>query len=187
MALIAIDAVIDIPLHTLVVLVGLRLGVTNGAREHRIVRWIRVAVVARGCSPMLHGEPGVVEVSSLPRIRGVAGQAGSRKSSRLMVGVGCAVVVLLVAGITVSRKVGVVIVHMARAAGHLKVRAGQRPAGGAVIELAIGPQDGVMTHLALLRESCRLMRRIVGVVVVGQMAGHTRCVGQFVVVIHVAL
>ena len=56
-----------------------------------------------------------------------------------------------------------------------------------MIELAIGPEDGVMTHLAGLRESCRLMGRIVRLVVVVQMAGHASRIGQFVVVVHVAL
>ena len=66
MALIAVRAVIDITRHTLVLLVGLRLSVTNRAGEDRVVRWIRVAVAARTRSSMLHGEPGVVKYGALP-------------------------------------------------------------------------------------------------------------------------
>jgi hypothetical protein len=67
------------------------------------------------------------------------------------------------------------------------VCAGQGPTRRAVIELAIRPKHCVMTHLAGLRESCRLMGRIVGVVVVVQMAGHAGRVRQFVVVVNVTL
>ena len=117
----------------------------------------------------------------------MADLASGRESSRLVVGVGGTVVVLLMTGIAVAGKVGVVIVHVALVTEHLNVRAGERPTGGAVIELAIGPKDGVMTELTLLGESCRLMGRIVGVVVLGQMARHAGRVGNFVVVVHVTL
>jgi hypothetical protein len=177
MALIAVLAVVDIALHTLVVLVGLPLGVTNRAGKHRVVRWVRVAVAAGFGATVFHGEPSVVECGVQPCLSVMAGLASGREPSRLVVGVGGVVVVLLVTGVTVRGKVMVVVVHVALAAGHLRVRAGQRPAGRAVIELAIGPKDCVMTHLARLRESCRLMGRIVGVVVVGQMAGHASRVG----------
>lgn len=66
MALIAILAVVDVARHTLVVLVGLSLRVANRAGKYRVVRWIRVAVAARTCPPVLHGEPGMVEHGSLP-------------------------------------------------------------------------------------------------------------------------
>jgi len=66
MALIAVLAVIDVARHALMVLIGLSLGVANCAGEHRIVRWIRVAVAARTGPPVLHGEPGMVEHGSLP-------------------------------------------------------------------------------------------------------------------------
>jgi len=66
MALIAVRAVIDIARDALVLLVSLRLPVTNRAGKHRVVRWIRVAVAARTCPSVPHGEPGVVEHSALP-------------------------------------------------------------------------------------------------------------------------
>jgi len=65
--------------------------------------------------------------------------------------------------------------------------AGKRPTGSAVIEFAIRPGDGVVTHFAGLREPCRLMRRIVGLVVVVQVASHASRIRQLVVVVHVAL
>ena len=127
MALIAVRAVVDIAMHTLVMLVCLLFRVTDRAGKHRVVRWIRVAVAARLCISVVHGEPGVVEFGVQP----------------------C----LLMTGITVGGKVVVVIVDVALAAEHLNVRAGQRPTGCAVIELAISPEHRVMAHLALLRES----------------------------------
>jgi len=66
MALIAVLAVVDIATHALMLLVGLRFPVANRARKYRVIRWIRVAVAARACAPVLHGEPGVVEHSSQP-------------------------------------------------------------------------------------------------------------------------
>ena len=69
MALIAVRAVINVTRHTLMLLVGLRFPVTNRAGKHCVVRWIRVAVAARTCPSVLHGEPGVVEHSSLPGSR----------------------------------------------------------------------------------------------------------------------
>ena len=77
---------------------------------------------------MIHGEPGVIEDSPQPRICGVASLASRRKPGCLMIRVRGAVVVLLVAGITVRGKVLVVIVHMALVAKHLGVSAGQWPA-----------------------------------------------------------
>lgn len=66
MALIAVRAVINVTRHTLVLLVGLRLPVTNRAGEDRVVRWIRVAVAASTCPSVLHGKPGVVKYGALP-------------------------------------------------------------------------------------------------------------------------
>lgn len=66
MALIAVRAVIDIAMHSLVILIGLPLRVTNRAGKHGIVRRIGVTVTARRRVPVLHRKPGVVEDSSLP-------------------------------------------------------------------------------------------------------------------------
>ena len=123
MALIAVGAVIDIAAHTLMLLVGLPLGVTNRAGKDCVVRRVRVAVATGFGAPMLHGEPGVVKCGVQPSLGVMAGLASGREPSRFVVGVGGVVVVLLVTGITVRRKVLVVVVHMTLAAGHLRVRA----------------------------------------------------------------
>lgn len=187
MALIAVRAVIDIATYTLVLLVGLRLSVTDRAREHSVVRGIRVAVAARLGVAVVHREPCVVEFCVHPCRSVMTRLAGGWEPGGLVVRVGGVVVVLLVARITVCGKVLVVVVHVALAAGNLGVLAGQRPTRRTVIELAIGPENRVMTHFALLWKSCGLMVRVVGLVVVVQVARHASRVCQFVVVVHVTL
>jgi len=186
-ALIAILTVVDIATHALVLLIGLRLAVTNRARKDRVVRWVRVAVAAGFGPAVLYGEPSVVKLGVRPHLRVMAGLASGREPRRLVVRVRGVVVVLLVTRITIRGSVLIVVVHVALVARHLDVGAGKRPTRRGVIELAIGPNHRVMTHFAGLGESGSLVRRIVGLVVVGQMAGHACRVLQFVVVVHVAL
>ena len=187
MALIAIRTVVDIALHTLMLLVGLPLGMANRAREDRVVRWVRVAVAAGVGAAVLHGEPGVIEGGVQPRLRVMAGLASRGEAYRFVIWVCGVVVVLLVARIAIRGKVLIVVVHMALVAWHAYVSAGERPSVRTVVEFPVGPRHRVMTHLAGLRESDSLVWRIVSLVVVVQMAGHARRVGQFVVVVHVAL
>ena len=186
-ALIAVRAVIDIARHTLVLLVGLRLAVTNRAGKHRVVRWIRVAVAARTCPSVLNGEPGVVEHSSLPGIRGMAGLASGGESGSPVVRVRGVVVILLVTGITIRRNVYVVVVHMALVAGHGRVRTGEGELSLTMIERCGNPRSSVVTHFALLRKSYLRMVGVVGVLEIRQVTGNTSCVRQLVISIDVTL
>src|SRR5690242_1589551 len=102
MALIAVRAVVDIAVHTLMVLIGLSLGMTNRAREDRIVRRVGVAVVASFGAAMIHGEPGVVEGGVRPDLGVMAQRASSGEAGRLMVRVGGVVVVLLVTRVAIG-------------------------------------------------------------------------------------
>ena len=187
MALITVGAVVDVALHSLVVLVGLSLGVTNRAGKHRVVRRVRVAVSAPACASVVHGEPGVVELRVQPCGCVMAGLASGRESSRFVVRVGGAVVVLLVTGITVRGNVFVVVVHMALIAGHGLVRAGQGELRFIVIKGCGNPRRRVVAHFTLLRESYLRMIGVIGLVVVRQVAGHASCVSQFVVTVDVTL
>jgi len=186
-ALIAVRAVIDIARHTLVLLVGLRLAVTNRAGKHRVVRWIRVAVAARSCPSVLHGEPGVVEHSSLPGIRGMAGLASGGESSSLVVRVRGVVVILLVTGITIRRNVYVVVVHVALVAGHGLVRTSEGKNRFTVIKGCWNPRRRVVAHFTLLRKSYLHMVGVVGVLEIRQVTGNTNCVRQLVISIDVTL
>lgn len=186
-ALIAVRAVIDIARHTLVLLVGLRLAVTNSAGKHRVVRWIRVAVAARTCPSVFHGEPGVVEHSSLPGIRGMAGLASGGESSSLVVRVRGVVVILLVTGITIRRNVYVIVVHMALVAGHGSVRTSEGENCFTVIKGCWNPRRRVVAHFTLLRKSYLRMVGVVGVLEIRQVTGNTSCVRQLVISIDVTL
>lgn len=128
------------------------------AGEAGVVRGNLVAVVADG-AVMRNGEIGVIECGVEPACCGVAGIAGGGETGGKMVGDDaaeslCAVPVGLVAAVArgVCGGEGIIIVHMTVGAGcdcgtgrgrHL-VRAGERPSGGAVVKLAVGPGDGVV-------------------------------------------
>ena len=187
MALIAILAVVNVVPHTLMLLVGLRLGMTDRARKDRIIRRVGVAVTAGLGSSVIHREPGVIERGIGPRLGVMAELARGWEASRLMVWIGGVVVILLVARVTIRGKVLVVIVHVALVAGDLDMRAGKRPTGCPVIELAIRPRHRVVTHLAGLGEPCGLVGRIVRLVVVIQVARRASGIGELVVVVHMAL
>ena len=83
-----------------------------------------------------------------------------------------ALIIRLVAGVTVRWRSGKLAVNVATGAGHGGVRAGQREGGGVVVEARRSPGGGGVTHLALLREPrCRVVR-IVGVLKIFQVARH---------------
>src|SRR5919109_587139 len=112
-----------------------------------------------------------------------------RETCRRMVWIGGFVVISQVAGSACSVGQLVVIVDMALTAlcaGEMEP--GQRPAGGGVIEFAIGPQHRVMAVLARGGEAQLDVvdgsrRRVVVVLV----ARYASCVGEIVVVVDVAL
>ena len=117
----------------------------------------------------------------------MASLASSWKSSRLVVRICGAVVVLHVTGVAVSRNIDVVVVHVALVAGHGRVRASERELRLIVIEGCGNPRRRVVAHFTLLRESYLCVIGVVGVVEVGQMTGHTRRVCQFVISVNVTL
>ncbi len=190
MTLVAIHAVVDVTIHALVVLVGLRLLVAVGALEHRVVIWVRVTGGANAIRPaMICREVRVIESRSRPRGCRVASLASRRKARGRVVRVGRAVVIRRMAAITGRGQRGVVVVHVATVAGHCRVGAGQRERGVVVIEAGIRPRSRAMASVACGREADLRMIRIVGVVVIRLVTSDARGVraGQLVVSIHVAL
>lgn len=117
----------------------------------------------------------------------MANLASGRESSRLVIRVCGAVVVLLVTGITVRGNVYVVIVHVALDAGHGRVRPSKGETRLTVIEGCGDPRRRVVADLALLWKPCLRMIGVVGLVVVRQVTGDTRGVRQFVISIEVTL
>lgn len=134
-AVVAIRAVVDVPVDAAMVGVGLRLLMTVRACEDRIVVRIRMA---RGAHPIgstvIRREPGVVEGGLHPIRRVVAGRAGCRKPCRNVIRIGGAVVIRLVARIAVRRNRRVVVVDVATRAGNRCMRSRQGKRCVVVIE-----------------------------------------------------
>lgn len=190
MALVAVGAVVDVSVHALVFLIGLRLRMTIRTCEDRVVIRIGMASCAYPIgSAVIRRKVGMVERRIGPRCRVVTRRAGRRESRRLMVRIGGAVVVSLMTAVAVGGQRRVVVVHVAVGAGHRGVRPGQGEWRVVVIESRIGPRGRAVAHIARRRESHLDMVRVVCVVVVRLMATDARRVSarQLIVAIHVAL
>ncbi len=187
-ALVAINAVVDISAHSLVVRISLRFRVTVRTRKNLVVTGIGVA---RRAYPIriavVHGEEGMVPVRRNPGSRVVTGGARSRKRGGDVVRAGSPVVVRLVAGIAVCRHGRVVVVDVTAGARDLGVKSGERERRVVVIEAGRNPGSRVVAHLTLLRESRGDVIRTGGCLEILQMAGHACGTGQVVVVVDVAL
>lgn len=136
---------------------------------------------------MIHREISVVELSSIPRSRGVAGLASCREPRRYVVGVVRVLIIRLVTRIAIGRNVGVVVVYVATRTRHGFMGAGQRKGGVVVVEGRRNPRCRVVTHIASLREAGLHMVRILGVVEILQMAGDTSPAIELVVAVDVTL
>ncbi len=193
MAVVAVDAVVDVALYALVIGVGLRLLVTVGAGEYGVIVWIGVARGAHAVSTAMVRVPhGVVlqrQISWDPGGGVVARVAGGRPPCGCMHWVIGRVPVRHMArrAQSVRRGQAVVVVDVALTARNAGVETCQRPAGGCVIKGAIHPVDRVVAHLAARRESGGSVRRIICHVVVGLVARDAGRVRQLVVVVHMAL
>ena len=114
MALITINTIPYIIIIAAVFRIGLRLGVTNGALEDRVVRGIRMARSAYAVgSAVIHGEKVMSECCSQPSSSGVACRAGRREVCRNVVRVCRRKVNRLVAAVAIDRQRLEVVVHMA--------------------------------------------------------------------------
>jgi len=105
---------------------------------------------------------GVIEGGRLPTLCRMTGVAKRRESTRLVVGICGAVVVLHVARSTVCRQVRVVIVHMALGTLDASVHSRERESSHRVIESCSLPARGGMANGAVLWESRLYMVRIGG-------------------------
>ena len=87
--LVAINAVVDITAHALMVLIGGRLGVAIRALEDCVVAWIGVARRTDSVrAPVVGAEPGVVERRACPPGHHLmAGLAGGWEPCRYVVGI----------------------------------------------------------------------------------------------------
>jgi len=168
--LVAVDAVVHIPVHVLVVEVsGVVASVAARALEYGVVAGINVAGGADAVGvAMVNRELRVlrmVERRARPSRGVVAVLAGGRKELRLggVAWIGCVVVVSLMATDAREWQGGVVVIDMAVRAHTRRhhVRTSKRERSVVVIKRGVGPDDGVVAEFAGSRESGRRMRRIV--------------------------
>lgn len=123
MALIAIQAVVDVAFDAAMFGIGLLLRMTVCTYEHGVIRGVGVAIAACGFV-VRKPEPGVVESGSGPSGGGVAGSAGIREPGGDVVRIRSAVVDRLVAAIAIGWRACKFVVHVAARAGHRGVCAG---------------------------------------------------------------
>ncbi len=129
----------------------------------------------------------MIEYRARPRGGAMAGFAGARESRGSVIGIRRSVIIRRVAVIAYGRREAVVVIEVALSAGDGRVGAGQRKAGGRVIERRAGPICRGMAQGAILRESRRRMRGIGRAVPIRSVAGIAGAGGQSIVVVRVTL
>ena len=196
MALVAVDAVVDVARHLIVLeIVGVIAAMAAGALEDRVVVRVRVArrthaariAVVRGELCVLR----VIEGSASPRGGVVAGLARCGEELRLcrVARIRRVVVVGLVAPDARRRQRGVVVVHVAigaHARRH-RMRTGQGEGSVVVVEGRVGPDGRVVADLARRGEARSCMRWVRGVGVILLVARIAERAVQGVVIVDVAI
>lgn len=135
MALIAVDAVVNVVAHALMLRIGLALAMATRASKYGVVGGVGVASGTHAIRIAMVGwEPGVIEGRSLPGSGGVTGLAGSREVRRRVIWIGRGLIVGLVTGIAIRRNRGVVVVHVTTGTGYARVSASKGECGVVVIE-----------------------------------------------------
>lgn len=154
-ARIAIHAVVDIPGNAAVPLVRGRLGVAVSASKDGVVRRVGMA---RGTNPvgaaMSRVKPRVIESCSSPRGGRVAGGASGGESRGGVVGIGGAVVIGPMAGVTIRRRCGIDTIDVTLGAGYSNVRAGEREGRFGMIEDCASPGCGAVANAAVSWKTC---------------------------------
>ena len=196
MALVAVDAVVHIPIHVLVVEVsGVVAAVATRALEYCVVAGINVAGSTHAVGVAMVDRElcvlRVIECRTGPGGRVVAVRASSRKELRLrrVARIACVVVVRLMATDACQGQRRVVAVDMAVRANTRRhhVRTGKGERSVVVIERGVGPDDGVVAEFTGSRESGRRVRRIIRAGVILLMAGVAQRAVQRIAIVDVAV
>ena len=175
MALVAVRAVVHVPLHASVMWVGRSLGMASGAGKDGVIRRIGMTGGTHSTRvPVISWEPGVIESRPRPRRCRVTGRASSRKASGRMIWIGRSLVVGFVARIAIGRNRCVVIVDVTTRAGHAGVCARKWERRVVVIKRRRNPCRRVVAEFAGLRKPSRHVVRIRGSVVCAQVTGNAR-------------
>lgn len=182
MTAVAIHAVVHVSAHTLVFRIRVRFGVAVRALEHAVVTRIDMAGGADTVGvAMIHVEPGMVESRTQPAGRRVTRSTARRKARRQMIRVGGTGIVRFVTAVTIRRQRRVVVVHVTAGAHDRGVRPGQWERRIVVVEGCRAPRCRAVAHVALLRESERLVIRIGRSQEVIQVTSDASCVGKTVI------
>ena len=189
MALVAINAVVDVAAHILMVRISSRLGMAIRALEDGVVTRTGVAGCTNPCRvTVVSVEPSMVEGCARPPGNNLmAGLAGGRESRSNVIRVVCGLVYSFVARVTISWKRGVVVVHMAVGTLDGCMRAHQREGCVVVVERSRLPRGRAVANVALLRESARDVIGIGCRLIVLHVAAHARRAGQVIVPVLVAI
>ena len=116
----------------------------------------------------------VIEIRTYPLDCAVANRAVLGEACRCVIRVFAADIISGVAGHAGRAERGELVVYMARLASNRHMSPGQAKLGLIVIELGPKPLCGSMTCLAVLREACGDVVRILGAVPIRKMAGDAR-------------
>jgi len=130
----------------------------------------------------------VIERRAQPVGRGMASRAVLREVAGFVRWIIRPVIIRLVAVPARAATQGVIVVYVALRALQTGMRPGQREPGGRVIERRARPirNRSAVAEGAILRETGRGVRRVVGSVEISQMAIDTGRAAQSVIVVHVA-
>jgi len=189
MALVAVHTVVDVAVHTLMLLIRVGLSVTIRALEHRVVARICVACRADSAgSAVPHVEPGMVEDRARPSgDHLVARLTRCGKARRDVIRIVRTLIFRFVARIAIGRKRSVVVVHVAASARDLYVCPYQGESRVVMVERCRLPRRRAVTDVALLGKSPGHVIWITRALVVLHVAANTGSVGQVVVAIGVAI
>ena len=154
MAVVAVDAVVNVPAYARMPGISFRLQMAIRALEYRIGIRIRVAGGTNAVgSAVVQREVRVIKRCSRPRGCGVAGRAGRREAGGHVVWIRRGVIGGLVARVAIRRNRCVIVVHVTTRAGYGSVRARQWERGVVVVKRGRDPCRCVVANIARLREA----------------------------------
>ena len=135
MALITVNAVVNVVPDALVVRIRLTLRVAVRARKHGVVVRVRMTGGANSVRPtVVRREVCVIESGVEPARSRMAGGTGSREARAHVIRIGRPTVVLLMTTVAVRRQRCVVVVYVATCTSDARVRSRQGEAGIVVVE-----------------------------------------------------
>ena len=189
MTLVAVHAVVNVPANALMVLIGVRFGMTIRALEHRVIARIYVAGCANSARATMVGvEPGVVEDRSCPPGDDlVACLAGGGEAGRHVIGVVGGQILNLVTRIAVGRERCVVVVHVATGARYGRMCSHERERRVVMVEGRGLPRRCAVADVALLGKSSSHVIRIRRALVILQVATHAGGIRQVVIPVDVTI